>query len=96
MQGLALNTGIATTIMSFRPNFMSNLVHRLPFRTSKSYIVPYGKINHRLFNLSCTCDMKSGHTLLIFFSFKANMQIGSNFNRNNSIVFATLLYGLLC
>ena len=96
MQGLALTTGIATTIMSFRPNSMSNLVHRLAFRTTKSYIVLYGKINHRFVNLSCTCDMTPGHRLLIFFSFKANLQIGSNFNRNNSVIFATLLYGLLC
>ena len=43
-----------------RPGFTSNLVHELAFGTSKFYIAPYGKINHRVVNLSYNCDMKLG------------------------------------
>ena len=35
-----------------RPDFTSNFVHELAFGTQKFYIVPYGKINHRIDNLS--------------------------------------------
>ena len=45
---------------SLRPDFTSKLVHRLAFGTPKFYIAPYDKINHRLVNLSCNCDVKSG------------------------------------
>ena len=46
-----------TYFFPLRPDFTSNLVHGLAFRTPKFYIAPYGKINH---GLSCNCDMKSG------------------------------------
>ena len=45
---------------TLRPDFMSNLVRALAFGTPKFYIAPYGKINNELFNLSSTCDVKSG------------------------------------
>ena len=44
--------------LNFRPDFTSNLAHGLAFRTPIFYIAPYSKINHRLVNLSCNCDMK--------------------------------------
>ena len=39
---------------------MSMLVHGLAFGTPKFYIAPYDKINHRLVDLSCNCDVKTG------------------------------------
>ena len=45
---------------TLRLDFTPNLVHRLAFGTPKFYIAPYGKINHRLFNLDYNCDVKSG------------------------------------
>ena len=39
---------------------MSKLVQGLAFGTPKFNIAPYVKINHRLVNLSCNCDIKSG------------------------------------
>ena len=39
---------------------MSDLVHRLALETPEFYISPFGKINHRLVNLSYNCDVKSG------------------------------------
>ena len=47
------------TIKSFRPDFTSNFRHGLAFGTPKFYIVPNGKINHELVNLSYDSDMKS-------------------------------------
>ena len=44
---------------TLRPDFTSNLVHRLAFGTPKFYIAPSGKINHKLVNLSSNCDVKS-------------------------------------
>ena len=43
-----------------RPNYTSNLVHRLALGTPKFYIALYGKIKHELVNLSSNCDVKSG------------------------------------
>ena len=37
---------------------MSNFVNGLAFRTPKFCIPSYGKINHRLLNLSYDCDVK--------------------------------------
>ena len=45
---------------TLRPDFTSNLVHGLPFRTPKFYSAPYGKINHRIVNLSYNRDVKIG------------------------------------
>ena len=45
---------------TLRAHFTSNLVHELAFGTPKFYIASYGKIKHRLFELSSNCDMKSG------------------------------------
>ena len=57
---------------------MSKLVQQgLAFGTPKIYIAPYDKINHRLVNLSCNCDMKSGLNL----SFSG----AKNWNCNNYI-----------
>ena len=47
-------------LFHFRPDFTSQLVHRLAFGIPKFYIAPYDKINHRLVNLSSSCDVKSG------------------------------------
>ena len=55
-----------TLALSLRPDFTSNLVHELPFGTPKFYIVPYGKIDHGLFNLSFNCDVKSGLSVALF------------------------------
>ena len=51
-----------------RPDFTSKLVHGLAFGTLKIYIAPYGKINHRLVNLSYNCDVKSGLNHAEYFS----------------------------
>ena len=32
---------------------------RISIRNTQIYIAPYDKINHRLVNLSCNCDVKS-------------------------------------
>ena len=48
------------TSRTIRPDFTSNLVCGLTFGTPKVYIVPYGKINHRLVNLNFNFDAKSG------------------------------------
>ena len=45
---------------TLRPDFTSKLEHGLTFGTPKFYIAPCDKINHRLVNLSCSCDVKSG------------------------------------
>ena len=45
---------------------MWKLVHKLAFGTRKFHIAPYDKINHRLVNLSCNCDVKLGFNLLSF------------------------------
>ena len=37
---------------SLNPDFTSDFVHGLAFRTPKFYIVPYDQINHELVNLS--------------------------------------------
>ena len=39
-----------------RTDFTSNLAHGLAFGISKFYIAPYGKIKHKLVNLSSNCD----------------------------------------
>ena len=52
------------TFQGLRPDFTSKLVHRLAFGTPKFYIAPYDKINHRLVNLGCNCDVKSGLNLM--------------------------------
>lgn len=38
---------------------MSDLVHRLALETPEFYISPFGKINHRLVNLSYNFEVKS-------------------------------------
>ena len=49
------------TIKILRPNFKSNLEHKLAFGTPKFYNGPYSKINHGLVNLhyTCNCDVVS-------------------------------------
>ena len=47
-----------------RADFTSNLVYGLAFGTPKFYIAHYGKINHRLVNMSANCDVKSGLRLI--------------------------------
>ena len=66
MLGPALpNWKYSYQINTLRPDFTSYLVHGIAFRTSKFYIAPYGKINHRLVNLSSNCDAKSGLSAII-------------------------------
>ena len=57
---ICLTQLLVKDLLSFRPNLMPKLVHGLAFGTPKFYIAPYDKINHRLVNLSCKCDVKSG------------------------------------
>ena len=53
---------------ALRPDFTSNLVHGLAFRTPKFYIVPYSKIKQEFINLSYNCDVKLG--LRAFFEYQ--------------------------
>ena len=51
-------------LLTLRPDFTSKLVLRVAFGTPIFYIAPYDKINHRLVNLSCNCDVKSGLSVM--------------------------------
>ena len=49
-----------------RLDFTSNYVHGLAFGTPKIYIAPYGKVNHRLANVSSNCDVKLYLSVTLF------------------------------
>ena len=60
MSGIACaNYFIKIVKLTLRPDFTSNLVHGLAFGTPNFYIALYGKINHRLVNMSYNCGVKS-------------------------------------
>ena len=55
-----LHTKVQHNIQRLRPDFTSNLVCGLAFRTPKIYIAPHSKINLELVNLGYNCDVESG------------------------------------
>ena len=53
----------------------TEIVHRLAFGTTKFYIVPYGKINYGLVDLSYNYDVKSGLNIKLLINHDLFMKI---------------------